>query len=83
MVRVMADPALHVSPARVSSDGLSTLNAMAALSRQTDSVIHVVVPRAPGVVQYAHAVADQASVDVELDLMPFTIRARFAPRAQS
>ena len=64
------------------SDSLATLDAMAGLARQSASVVHVVVHRVPGAVQYARAAANAAEVDVEVDLMAHSIRARFSPRTQ-
>jgi hypothetical protein len=58
--------------------GLATLDAMAALSRQTGSVVHVVLAREPGTVEHARVVAEAAGVDVSIDLMAATIRVRYA-----
>ena len=56
---------------------------MAGLARRSESVVHVVVQRVPGVVDYARAAATAADVDVEVDLMVHSIRARFSPRTQA
>jgi hypothetical protein len=56
---------------------LDTLEAMARLASQTASVIHVVVPRAARVVESARAIARNAGVDLTVDLMACTVRARF------
>jgi hypothetical protein len=50
---------------------------MAALSRTTGAVVHVVRARQPGTVEYARAVAERADVEVCIDLMPATLRVRF------
>ena len=65
-----------------TSDSLATLDAMAGLARRNESVVHVVVPRVPGVVDFARASATAADVDVEVDLMVHSIRARFSPRTK-
>jgi len=56
---------------------LATLEAMALLASQTASVIHVVVPREPGVVDSARRLARQAGVELLVDLLPRTARVRF------
>ena len=56
---------------------LATLEAMALLASQTASVIHVVVPREPGVVDNARRLARQAGVELLVDLLPRTARVRF------
>jgi hypothetical protein len=60
-----------------SSSTLATLEAMALLASQTASVIHVVVPREPGVVNNARRLARQADVELCVDLLPRTARVRF------
>ena len=60
-----------------SSSTLATLEAMALLASRTASVIHVVVPREPGVVEHARRLARQAGVELCIDLLPRTMRARF------
>jgi hypothetical protein len=52
---------------------------MALLARQSGMVVHVVLPRGPGVVQHARNVADTLGVDARADLMAFSARIRFAP----
>ena len=64
---------------RPEEDALSTLDAMAALACQTRSVVHVVVQRQPGMAEHARSAARRAGVAVAIDMMPFTIRARFSP----
>jgi hypothetical protein len=56
---------------------LATLEAMAHLARQTGLTVHVVLPREPGVVEHAREVASGAGVEVSVDLMAASIRARF------
>jgi hypothetical protein len=53
---------------------------MARLARDTAAVIHVVVPREQGVVETARGLARHAGVDLEVDLMVKTVRARFDGR---
>jgi hypothetical protein len=56
---------------------LATVEAMARLATQTASVSHVGVPRAPHVVESAHAIARNAGVHLTVDLMAFTVGAQF------
>ena len=65
-----------------TSDSLATLDAMAGLAGRSECVVHVVVQRAPGVVDYARAAAKAMDVDVAVDLMVHSIRARFSPRTK-
>jgi predicted RecB family endonuclease len=60
-----------------SSSTLATLEAMALLASQSVSVIHVVVPREPGVVDSARRLASHAGVELSVDLLPRTVRLRF------
>jgi len=62
---------------RPSASTLATLEAMALLARQTVSVIHVVVPREPGVVDNARRLASRVGVELCVDLLPRTVRLRF------
>jgi hypothetical protein len=55
------------------------LQANARLAHSTGMVVHMVVPREPGVVDYARAVARQTGVAVSVDLRPQTVRVRFEP----
>ncbi len=57
------------------------LEANARLARSTGMVVHLVVPRAPGVVSYARAVAAASGVGVSVDLRAVTARVRFDPSA--
>jgi hypothetical protein len=50
---------------------------MARLAHQTQSVVHVVVPREQGVVESARGLAHIAGVEVGVDLMAVTVRCRF------
>jgi hypothetical protein len=59
-------------------DRLVSLDAMALLAHQTGSVIHVIVPRGPGVVARAQAVAEASGVAARVDLLPNSIRVRFS-----
>ena len=68
-------PTLHPS-----SSTLATLEAMALLSSKSASVIHVVVPREPGVVENARRLASRVGVDLCVDLLPRTVRVRFEGR---
>ncbi len=54
---------------------------MARLARQSGSVVHVVSPRLPGLVERARVLAIQAGLDVSVDFLPTTVRVRFSPRA--
>jgi hypothetical protein len=53
---------------------------MAGLACRTRSVVHVVVAREPGVVEHARAAARAVGLELSVDLMPHTIRVRFAGR---
>jgi hypothetical protein len=66
---------------RVPQASVAALDAMALLARQSGLTIHVVLPRAPGVVEHARQVALAAGVGVTADLAPFSVRVRFAPAA--
>jgi hypothetical protein len=68
---------------QAAPESLATLDAMAVLSRQTGSVVHVVLAREPGTVEHARAVAEAAGVDVTIDLMAATIRVRFGGQLSS
>jgi hypothetical protein len=58
---------------------LAALDAIARLARRTGPVVHVVLPREPGVVEHARAVAQQATaVEMSADLMVCCIRVRFS-----
>jgi hypothetical protein len=59
---------------------VGALDAMARLARQTGLVVHVVVPREAAVVQHARTLARDSGLDLSVDLMPYSIRARFSPR---
>jgi sugar/nucleoside kinase (ribokinase family) len=67
----------HIRALQPSSSTLATLGAMALLASRTASVIHVVVPREPGVVDTARRLAHQAGVEFSVDLLPRTARVRF------
>jgi hypothetical protein len=66
----------EIRAAHPSSSTLATLEAMAQLARQTVSVIHVVVPREPGVVDHARRLASRVGVELCVDLLPRTARVR-------
>jgi hypothetical protein len=51
---------------------------MALLARQTGLVVHVVVPRGPGVVEHAREVGRMVGVVASADLMASSVRIRFA-----
>ena len=67
------------APTRCASN-LAGLDAMAQLSRDSRQVIHVVVPRAPGVVQHAREIAQRVGVDASADIRAESLRIRFAPK---
>ena len=77
----MSETSLQV-PVRpgVAHSSLDTLDAMAGLACRTQSVVHVVVAREPGVVEHARAAARAVGLELSVDLMPHTIRVRFAGR---
>jgi hypothetical protein len=67
----------HIRALQPSSSTLATLDAMVLLASRTASVIHVVVPREPGVVDTARRLAHQAGIELSVDLLPRTARVRF------
>jgi hypothetical protein len=69
-----------ISDVVASPRNAETLEAMARMARQTGSVVHVVVKREPGIVENARVVANHAGVEVSIDLMACTVRARFDGR---
>jgi hypothetical protein len=58
-------------------DCIDTIDAMARMARQTRSVVHLVLPREPGIVENARVVAYYAGVDVSVDELARTVRLRF------
>ncbi len=70
----------HLRTLQPSSSTFATLDAMALLASRTASVIHVVVPREPGVVDTARRLAHQAGIELSVDLLPRTARVRFDGR---
>jgi hypothetical protein len=75
----MSEPSLQVRVRPPAAHGsLDTLDAMAGLACRTRSVVHVVVAREPGVVEHARAAARAVGLDVSVDLLPHTIRVRYA-----
>jgi hypothetical protein len=57
---------------------LDTLDALAALARETGLVVHVVSPREHGVIERARQIAEQGGLDVRTDVLRHTTRVRFA-----
>ena len=73
---------LQTAPARVAiASALATLDAMARMARDAHCVVHVVSPRESGIVERARVLGIQADLDVRVDLLPNTVRVRFAPHA--
>jgi hypothetical protein len=52
---------------------------MAQLARESNLVVHVVVPRAPGVVEHARETAKTFGLECYADLRVRSIRVRFTP----
>ena len=52
---------------------------MARLACETNLVIHLVVTRAPGVVEHARQVARELGLDCSADLRAHSVRIRFGP----
>jgi hypothetical protein len=71
------------SPARAvglqNQSGLEQLEAMARLASERKLVVHVIVPRAPGVVEHGRRVAAAAGVECYADVRGRTVRMRFKP----
>jgi len=67
-------------PARdARASALDGLDAMARMARESGMVTHVVVPRAPGVVEHARCVALGEGVAASVDLRAWSVRVRFDP----
>jgi hypothetical protein len=62
-----------------SASELSQLDAMAQLARETNAVVHVVLPRAQGVVEHARATANKFGLECYADMRGRSIRIRFTP----
>ena len=60
---------------------LDALEAHARLARETGMVVHLVVPRAAGVVAHARTVAARSGLGASVDLRPYSVRVRFDPTA--
>jgi len=58
---------------------LDALDAHARLARETGMVVHVVVPRATGVVARARSAAVCSGLAVSVDLRASSVRVRFDP----
>jgi hypothetical protein len=52
---------------------------MARLACETNLVVHVVVLRAPGVLDFARGLAQELGLDCTADLRARSMRIRFAP----
>jgi hypothetical protein len=59
--------------------GLEQLEAMARLAAESKLVVHVVLPRAPGVVEHGRMVAAAAGVECYADVRARSVRMRFTP----
>jgi hypothetical protein len=57
---------------------LDTLDAMAALARETGLVEHVISPREHGLIERARQIAEQGGLEVGTDVRRYTTRIRFA-----
>ena len=79
MVKTVPNSHPRTASSRVAAPAdLATLDAMAQLASQMGSVIHVVVPREPGVLEHARSVAQRLGLDLAADLMASSIRVRFS-----
>ena len=52
---------------------------MARLASESNLVVHVIVPRAPGVVEHGRKVAAATGVECYADVRGRSIRIRFSP----
>ena len=77
----MAHSLASTAPAAPAVDQLAALDAMAGLAGESDTVVHVVVPRSSTVAHRARVAAEVAGVNVDIDVMEHSIRARFSPRS--
>jgi hypothetical protein len=74
-------PSARIGAARVPAPAtLAGLEANARLARETRMVVHLMVPREPGVVEHARAAATRERVIVRVDMRPRSIRIRFSLR---
>jgi hypothetical protein len=64
---------------RTTATRLEQIHAMAHLAHETGLVVHVVVAREPGVVEYARQVARELGVECSADLRARSVRVRFGP----
>jgi DNA-binding IclR family transcriptional regulator len=71
-------PAAHPTAQRVAAE-LDQVAAMARLAHENALVVHVLVGRAPGVVEYARQVARELGLGCSADLRARFARIRFAP----
>jgi hypothetical protein len=52
---------------------------MARLARETNLVVHVIVPRAPGVVERGRKLAAELGIECYADIRGRSVRMRFTP----
>jgi hypothetical protein len=70
-----------VRPTPSAANAVDEIDVMAGLAQAHELVVHVVVPRQPGVVAYAREAAAQRAVAVSIDLMSETIHVRLDGRS--
>ena len=72
----------HSTVARpdASPRSLDAIEAMARLARRTETVVHLVLPREPGIVENARVVAYHAGIEVSVDVLARTVRVRLDGR---
>jgi len=84
-LRILGQVSWSATPVGTASlrdqTSLDHLEAMARLACESGLVVHVVVPRAPGVVEHGRSVAAQAGVECYADVRGRSIRMRFRPVA--
>ena len=77
VVEVLPKRSLAAASELTVEAALDQLEAMARLASASNLTVHVVVPRAPGVVEAARRVAAEAGVSCAVSLRARTIRAQF------
>ena len=55
------------------------VDAMAILARELGTVVHVIAPHGPGLLEHARDVAEQGGLTVKVDVLAHTTRIRFEP----
>jgi hypothetical protein len=80
MVGQVSGSASPASPAGLQHQtSLDQIAATAHLARETNLVVHVIVPRAAGVVEHGRMLATELGLECYADVRGRSIRIRFTP----